>query len=449
MDYDFLVKQRARKELRKFIKNHLGGKLQSLKVLCFPGEQALELTQVYDLLGVPRENITCLETDPSIFDKLQRKNLGCEIHLSTLSRFIQANLDRKFDVISLDFMGRLEKNAEDICGLVARGHMSDDCVLYTNFCTGREGTSEKEFYENKVFVLEKKRARFTPFPDDWCSLPEADKTALFDQERNEESAFRASISARGLDTNRSLGITLASAYSILFAELFYNEVSDTTLERLIANAYQHEESVIDFPGYAKISERPRGLDRILILDADDVIREYKRHIVENVPYSYTNSKGTNMYSDMFFVSKDKYIYSLKKVFGDRVYKKRSIFENESHESRLREDKEAREDNLKWIRKAMEWCRLPPQKNFTASVFRRKIAPALIVNFLNTKMRRHRTHFGNESSYRMPPRKAKLYVQQNSLKSSKELSIETGMSIGRIAAWKAHVTMGTYSKAEGQ
>ncbi|MEA3514900.1 MAG: hypothetical protein U9R34_05455, partial [Nanoarchaeota archaeon] len=79
--YNDPVKQKARDKLREFIANNLKPDYKNAKVLCFPGaehkgEEALEIKEVYDVLGIPRKNIVGLEYDEENAERLRKADLG-------------------------------------------------------------------------------------------------------------------------------------------------------------------------------------------------------------------------------------------------------------------------------------------------------------------------------------------------------------------------------------
>jgi len=75
------------------------------RVLCFPGINATEITQVYDSLGIPRENIVGIERDAHIADKLRRSNLGIHLVHGSLEDFVASRDALSFDIVSLDYTG--------------------------------------------------------------------------------------------------------------------------------------------------------------------------------------------------------------------------------------------------------------------------------------------------------------------------------------------------------
>jgi hypothetical protein len=73
------------------------------KVLCFPGQELAEVYQVYDALGIPRENITGIEKYKSIADKITEQKSGINLVNSSLEDFVDSQKDFDFDIVSLDY----------------------------------------------------------------------------------------------------------------------------------------------------------------------------------------------------------------------------------------------------------------------------------------------------------------------------------------------------------
>lgn len=152
--YDYEVKARAREIYRKFIKKNLGYSNQNLKVVCFPGEEAIEIHQVYDKLAIPRGNIVGLERDKKIYKKLKSDKLGINLFYGTDEEFFEKTKDR-FDIISLDYQGKFNDSKVYSLALIARRQiLNSKGILATTFFGQREGKYTKTIYE--VFALNAK-----------------------------------------------------------------------------------------------------------------------------------------------------------------------------------------------------------------------------------------------------------------------------------------------------
>jgi tetratricopeptide (TPR) repeat protein len=145
--YKISVKKLCRDRLRDFVRSCFdAGKLATARVLCFPGREALEIFEVYDALGIPRENIVCLEKQREHFNELKRRNLGVTLRGETLEAFIDTAAGQSFDIVSLDFTGQLATYENQIYRLRNRGFLQDDAIVFTNFCGAREADASKGYY---------------------------------------------------------------------------------------------------------------------------------------------------------------------------------------------------------------------------------------------------------------------------------------------------------------
>lgn len=105
-----LLKDMIARTLLKFRKP------KDLKVLCLPGVDAAEILQVYDPLGIPRENITGVEREAPIAEILRGKEidgkpLGIKVIHDSLDDYLvktyKSHAPLNFDVVSLDYTGPL------------------------------------------------------------------------------------------------------------------------------------------------------------------------------------------------------------------------------------------------------------------------------------------------------------------------------------------------------
>lgn len=144
--YNLEVKARCRRHIKNFIGGHLK-RPEWAKVLCFPGREALEIFQIYDKLGIKRENIVALEQERGIFNELKRRNLGCELVNTSFEELVAKPTTEPFTIISLDFMGQLATYEKAIKAMVVNGYLNPSAtIVYTNFCGARESKDSKETY---------------------------------------------------------------------------------------------------------------------------------------------------------------------------------------------------------------------------------------------------------------------------------------------------------------
>jgi len=80
--YNFPVKAQYRQMWCDFIDERIprANRVRSkMRVLCFPGHEGLEVTEVYDKLGIPRQNIVGIERNEEAAEELESRGLGIQI----------------------------------------------------------------------------------------------------------------------------------------------------------------------------------------------------------------------------------------------------------------------------------------------------------------------------------------------------------------------------------
>jgi len=143
--YEDEVKQKSREKQREFIKNNLliKKRTKDIRVVCFPGaevdgEEAIEVKEVYDKLGIPRENIIGLEANLERAERLQRVDLGIVVKPQMDLDFF-SKTDKKFDIISLDYTGYRDEAKWQALHQIAGNQLLDGHgILATNYSAKRE-----------------------------------------------------------------------------------------------------------------------------------------------------------------------------------------------------------------------------------------------------------------------------------------------------------------------
>jgi hypothetical protein len=146
------AKQLSRERLRRFIRKELCGfkKPKTLSVLCFPGaeregEEAIEVREIYDPLGIPRCNIVGLELDRERAERLRAANLGIRVENCSDSRFFE-ECKGGFDIISLDYTGYRSHNVAKTIQLIARRQLLEALsVLAVNNMAKRENRNAQDY----------------------------------------------------------------------------------------------------------------------------------------------------------------------------------------------------------------------------------------------------------------------------------------------------------------
>lgn len=149
--YNDPVKQKAREKLRDYIAAHIlrTKSPRNVRVVCFPGaeiegEEGLEVLQVYDPLGIPRENIVGLERDARNAARLRKAMPDLDVQEIDAYDFFRSERG-KFDVVSLDYTGQRTWRESDITKYIAgKGILTSPGVFCTNHLVKREGMKMQE-----------------------------------------------------------------------------------------------------------------------------------------------------------------------------------------------------------------------------------------------------------------------------------------------------------------
>jgi len=107
-------------------------KPSQLRVLFFPGVDAAEVHQVYDPLGIPRENLVGIERDRHVYDHLQSQGLGIQLVKASIEDYVESQDRFDFDVVSLDYIGPITRTQEltlrKILGDSTKNHLVLHCA---------------------------------------------------------------------------------------------------------------------------------------------------------------------------------------------------------------------------------------------------------------------------------------------------------------------------------
>lgn len=140
------AKAKSRELVRSMIQRNLGYKKpQDLKVLCFPGNEATEVFQVYDPLGIPRGNIVGLEREKDVAEKIRGQGLGIQIVNQTLEDYVATQGSLDFDVVSLDYSGPLNEGQLEDLRVIAKKQKPESFLLHVANLAKRDRKAY-EFY---------------------------------------------------------------------------------------------------------------------------------------------------------------------------------------------------------------------------------------------------------------------------------------------------------------
>ncbi|MEK6925034.1 MAG: hypothetical protein AABW71_02235 [Nanoarchaeota archaeon] len=150
--YSFKTKDAARNRLRGFVQSKYSSKKrENLKVVTLLGHEDSELKQVWDPLGVRRENIVAVERDKDVVDLVDGKKLGVNLVYSPngVLEYFLSN-PGKFDVINLDYQGQFGLDERDALRAIAINQiLGDSGVVATWFLGKREGGYTRNWFQHE------------------------------------------------------------------------------------------------------------------------------------------------------------------------------------------------------------------------------------------------------------------------------------------------------------
>lgn len=128
-------------------------KPKQMKVLCFPGIDALEILQVYDQLGIPRKNITGIERYKDVADAIRAKNLGINVVNDTLENYVAKQSQFDLDVISLDYTQPISNEEIDTVTEMVKKQKRNNFVLHVANSIRRDAQSD-DLYRGGLFGID-------------------------------------------------------------------------------------------------------------------------------------------------------------------------------------------------------------------------------------------------------------------------------------------------------
>jgi hypothetical protein len=136
--YGFEAKGMAREKERDFVAKHYSEReRKNLKVLTLLGHEDYELKQIWDPLGVPRENITVVEGNKKPYQILQSANFGINLApRQSIDDFVQ-NTNESFDVINLDYQGGFDYNKSEVIKEIAYSEILNKKGVLATWFSGR------------------------------------------------------------------------------------------------------------------------------------------------------------------------------------------------------------------------------------------------------------------------------------------------------------------------
>ena len=151
--YDFKAKEMARQKVREFHEKHYSeNERKNLKVLTMLGHESCELEQIWDPLGVPRENIYVIEGFPRAYEILEQNNAyGTNLlPMQTIDEFVNGDgANMEFGSMNIDYQGYF--NLSKLRTLQAMGQnniLGEKGILSTWYSGRQENNETKELYDS-------------------------------------------------------------------------------------------------------------------------------------------------------------------------------------------------------------------------------------------------------------------------------------------------------------
>ena len=301
------AKQNSRYRIREFIGSNLDRDPSQIMVACFPGAEALgeaglEITQIYDPLGIERENVVGLERVTKRAKRLKEASMGIQVENKLDFNYFQHTF-KKFDVISLDYtsyFGDNQRYSLDV--IAARGLLNPGGILVTNYYGARE---QKETLDEIM--------RYAEDTEGHVNITDHIE-ALVGSYPVEDDLSLSKIK-RSIGIQRGIASTLFLGKAALDPRISYPENIDLPFEEA-KELFEHDinassilgkntdEKLARFPIY-----RSLNLDSMFHIDIDDdslldvtnnFIRDVQSYVVINhESLSYISNKGAPMYLDLW------------------------------------------------------------------------------------------------------------------------------------------------------
>ena len=129
------TKKKARIILKSAIEKWIS-EPSSARVVGFPGYHAKEITEIYDPLGFSRRNITGVERDKQVYNHLSNEDNGIDLYFGEIDEFL--NGGEVFDVVSMDYTGMQNRaNVSLVRDCFEKKQFASRAVLHTNYYASR------------------------------------------------------------------------------------------------------------------------------------------------------------------------------------------------------------------------------------------------------------------------------------------------------------------------
>lgn len=161
--FNTMVKHRVRVEERRFLKQTVmqQKKPEDIYVFCLPSHEALEISEIYDPLGIPHKNIVAIERDKLRYEILSKKQLGFKVLINgellnaLKDGVIRASIQKHgFDIVNFDLQAFFSQDVYDCVDELARQTflLSDKAVFMITYLKGRENEISKSLISDEILL---------------------------------------------------------------------------------------------------------------------------------------------------------------------------------------------------------------------------------------------------------------------------------------------------------
>jgi hypothetical protein len=465
--YDDPAKQLSRDKEDCFIATHLKTELyspQNIKVMCLESPELLEVKNVFDKHKIPRENITVVEKDPEVARLIRERGEGINVFNCWDYEFF-ANTQEKFDIISLDYKGKKNRTIIQSIRLISnRRILRNKGILIVNTFSAREKNEEKDFLipvstiinsstvdstinrsNNKLNleneVIEKSTAEFNSIFENIASLQESRdfySEIIMSALCNSDSINFSHLYPWAEDTKELI------EQKICVMNLPKEDYKDTARAILSRNLYQRE--MIHYIGtFFDLNDDPKVAESVYV-GLKSIFNEI--YTVRNIErYKYISSNGAPMEFDLFYAENVENLFARIKSY---FYLQKAsaggyILRLKIHKLRGKPRKalELMSDIIKANIQFM-WPRMPERIFLGSSVKNGKEDVEMAKQKKDDKQTQGVSILESVKPGDTITKDQAIKLLESGWSAKQIAKIFKGFTKMQIAAFKAHVTMGTYT-----
>jgi hypothetical protein len=386
---------------------------RNLSVLFLPSVEAYDYYEIFEPLGISPDNIIGFEIDKTAYKKNQAKKHPFKTVLRNVADFLEEE-DERFDIISLDFKGMLTRDMVYLIKtIIGKPRLYPRGILHTNFFGRREPKSVKEWYDAPFQTFQGRK--------EWL--------AKFDLTASSKIEYNASDA---LSKRRDYGITNLIKD---IAEVGISNVDLIEPFKEFCRLSNRPDAIDDKLQWGKIVEiihsefkkmsptHDSFLQKIAILGFLIARHQKGYYPVEIDSFYYLNETRSGMYSDIFYFNQYPQLFNKQNFPMDLVMKKLSnggihLIDN-VHSLPVLESNRQFNKCLRYAKVALNKLKVLDEivpREFIGSAVKKRIKKDQAIELL-----------------------------LDGVTIPEILEEYTGLSVGQLSAYKAHVTMGTYKK----